>query len=273
MKLIGERRRARDIGKSEDNLSPIVIPIALMEDANACFHPEYRGNLEMELFRGKSYLKTLQLITEKTYQIFNSGRRDENDEFSTAWKRLNKNENIESFCKPMDEEAALDFFRKEGIKKFTASTFIKGIEDSELIQGATFNDVYKNMAGTQEDFFIRPPIEALPIPRNKHFVGRDDELKKIEYFFNEGRIDKQRYIVISAGAGIGKTQLALEYAYRSEHKYKAICWVKAEKKESIEASFRNIAKFICISPQLPSDITLKLIKDTLESSPQYSFYF
>ncbi|KNA18327.1 hypothetical protein SOVF_071740 [Spinacia oleracea] len=109
---------------------------------------------------------------------------------------------------------------------------------------------------------IEHEVIELPFPRNKKFVGRDKEIMEIEAaFFSNGElsgysegvadegtasetqfetvrsrnsIKKLKYkksrsvICISGCPDVGKTELALEFAYRYSHRYKMVLWVGGE---------------------------------------------
>lgn len=62
------------------------------------------------------------------------------------------------------------------------------------------------------------PANNLP-QRKNYFIGRDQNLKKILIAF-----EKSVFTLITGIGGIGKTQLALEYAYRYGVKYKSVIW-------------------------------------------------
>ncbi|MDR2019009.1 MAG: toll/interleukin-1 receptor domain-containing protein [Syntrophobacterales bacterium] len=62
--------------------------------------------------------------------------------------------------------------------------------------------------------------------RNPYFSGRDEELNEIYTQFQSGGTAKQ---IITGLGGVGKTEIAKEYAHRSINDYKdAIWWVHAE---------------------------------------------
>ena len=54
-------------------------------------------------------------------------------------------------------------------------------------------------------------------------------------------------------AGIGKTQAAVEYAYRFAHHYSAIFWMSAETTERISASFLRLAEIVELPESQKSD--------------------
>lgn len=87
------------------------------------------------------------------------------------------------------------------------------------------------------------PYWYVPYPRNPFFTGRIDELENIYYHLHHTHVVTgcQSYVLSGLG-GVGKTQLALEYAYRYELKYRAIFWIAAETAETIDGSITNIAE-------------------------------
>ncbi|NQY43420.1 MAG: tetratricopeptide repeat protein [Legionellales bacterium] len=94
-------------------------------------------------------------------------------------------------------------------------------------------------------------IKAWGLPyRNNKFTGRDGILKKIK-----NNLDKSNIGIItqpiSGIGGIGKTQLATEYSYRSieNRRYDIILWIAAESKNSINSSYSTFASKLNINSQ------------------------
>lgn len=54
----------------------------------------------------------------------------------------------------------------------------------------------------------------IPLRPNPLFVGRDDELKQIAEVFAKGQFSTERTLVLAGMGGVGKTQLAVEFAHR-----------------------------------------------------------
>ena len=60
-----------------------------------------------------------------------------------------------------------------------------------------------------------------------------------------GAENKQRRIFVLHGlGGIGKTQLALEYARKYQHRYTAVFWLNGQTRESLEQSLAGLASHL-----------------------------
>jgi tetratricopeptide (TPR) repeat protein len=86
-----------------------------------------------------------------------------------------------------------------------------------------------------------PAISNLP-PRNVAFAGRDDLLAELRQRLHE----EAAAVLVPAQAlhglgGVGKTQLALEYAHRYQADYDLIWWITAETPGAIPAALADLA--------------------------------
>ena len=90
-----------------------------------------------------------------------------------------------------------------------------------------------------------PPYWLVPLPRNPFFTGREDVL---EILHRQLGVDQMVALTQSSAlyglGGIGKTQIALEYAYRYALEYSAVFWIGAETAESIISSMARIAQVL-----------------------------
>src|SRR5512140_2500635 len=72
------------------------------------------------------------------------------------------------------------------------------------------------------------PMFWVPFRRNEGFVGRDDDLQSLHIASQQGEAVGIRPAMLTGLGGIGKTQLAVEYAYRYQSSYPGgVYWVNA----------------------------------------------
>jgi len=85
-------------------------------------------------------------------------------------------------------------------------------------------------------------------PRNSKFTGREDAFKQISSHLTKSNIGVITQAIVGAG-GIGKTQLATEYAYRAieNKKYDSVLWVTAETPNSINDAYGEFANKLNIN--------------------------
>src|SRR5690242_16629737 len=86
------------------------------------------------------------------------------------------------------------------------------------------------------------PLWNVPYQRNKFFTERDDALRSLyqELQVRDAVALSQPQAITGLG-GIGKTQMALEYAYRYGSTYAAVLWVRADSSVGLVSSFRELA--------------------------------
>jgi tetratricopeptide (TPR) repeat protein len=84
----------------------------------------------------------------------------------------------------------------------------------------------------------QPGVWTVPYLRNPHFTGREELLAALRAKFASG----PQAAWVQAIHGVGKTQLAVEYAYRYAGDYDAVLWVRAEEPTALAASYAGLAK-------------------------------
>ncbi|WP_437839850.1 CHAT domain-containing protein [Sorangium sp. So ce1153] len=77
--------------------------------------------------------------------------------------------------------------------------------------------------GTSEKIRLAelPKVQfRMPLARNPSFVGRDEELARLHGMIQDPQPGGRRPVMLTGMGGIGKTQLAVEYAFRYEASYR-----------------------------------------------------
>src|SRR5579884_3243374 len=101
---------------------------------------------------------------------------------------------------------------------------------------------------------------TIPYVRNPHFTGRDDLLDHLMQQLSPAQSEQAETIrqaaltqshVIKGLGGIGKTQIAVEYAYRAREqgRYVHTLWINAASEEALLTCFSALADFL---PAFPS---------------------
>src|SRR5579863_7249426 len=78
------------------------------------------------------------------------------------------------------------------------------------------------------------PYWFVPVPRNPYFTGREAILEELHSQLRPDQVVALTHSAALSGlGGVGKTQTALEYAYRHAFDYSAVFWIRAETTEQI----------------------------------------
>jgi hypothetical protein len=101
-----------------------------------------------------------------------------------------------------------------------------------------------------------PPVWNVP-KRNPFFTGREEVLKHIHDTLTKvSTAALTQPQAISGLGGVGKTQTAVEYAYRYHDDYSAVLWVGADTREALVAGFVRIAELLGLPEKAAQDQNL-----------------
>lgn len=90
---------------------------------------------------------------------------------------------------------------------------------------------------------LLPSVWMVPYPRNFFFTGQKGLLDRLSTALNKGQtIALSQPQAISGLGGIGKTQIAVEYAYRSQQDYQTVFWGQADSSEALLSGYTAMAK-------------------------------
>jgi tetratricopeptide (TPR) repeat protein/transcriptional regulator with XRE-family HTH domain len=136
-------------------------------------------------------------------------------------------------------------------------------EQGKAVPSAYFRTKICDLFGlTEAELGLRPhepqaPQTALwlvPHRRNPFFTGRHELLEGLHALLRQEKTAVlTQSLALSGLGGIGKTQTAVEYAYRHAQEYSAIFWIIADTPESIVVSFSSIAELLDLPEKHESD--------------------
>jgi tetratricopeptide (TPR) repeat protein len=95
------------------------------------------------------------------------------------------------------------------------------------------------------------PLHNLP-EDNLYFTGREAQLQQLHQHLSAGKQVVLTQAINGLG-GVGKTQLALAYAYRYREHYHDILWVCADTRETFIASYIQLATLLNLSKREEQD--------------------
>jgi len=91
------------------------------------------------------------------------------------------------------------------------------------------------------DEYATFPITMIQRSQNENFYGRQEELERINRFLDHRGSNGLRTYTIYGRRGVGKTDIALQYAYTNPSGFEAIYWVQCETSLSLRQSFTDMA--------------------------------
>lgn len=102
---------------------------------------------------------------------------------------------------------------------------------------------------------IPSSILTIPYPRNPFFTGREEILARLHSMLQQQKSAAlTQASALSGLGGIGKTQIALEYAYRYQEHYKTILWVDAYTRDN----FLKLAAMLDLPEQHEQELEIVL---------------
>lgn len=108
-----------------------------------------------------------------------------------------------------------------------------------------------------------PTIWNISYSRNPFFLGRESELAQMRQQLQVGQMTAlSQPQAISGLGGIGKTQLALEFAYRYHQDYQVVLWARAENTDALISSYVAIGSLLRLPEQEAKEqkVTVQAVK-------------
>jgi tetratricopeptide (TPR) repeat protein len=103
-----------------------------------------------------------------------------------------------------------------------------------------------------------PPVWNVPYRRNRTFTGRDQLLGDLAAQPAAGGIAAGIH-VLHGGGGVGKTTLAVEYAYRYRARFASVWWVRAEQPATLVGDYAELAGAVALEGAGQADQQLAVL--------------
>jgi tetratricopeptide (TPR) repeat protein len=122
-----------------------------------------------------------------------------------------------------------------------------------------------------------PMIWGSEIPfRNPHFVGRRPELDLLRAQLTSGAtaVIRQPPGALYGLGGVGKTEIAAEYAHRFSGDYDVVWWIRADQEDSIRAALVGLGRRLGLRDFHPEerDYSSRLVLDALQAGDPYEHW-
>jgi tetratricopeptide (TPR) repeat protein len=118
---------------------------------------------------------------------------------------------------------------------------------------------------------VSTPIWNVPYQRNSYFIGREQALEKLHTELANNKIAILTQSIPDLVGGVGKTQTAVEYAYRFHKEYQAVLWSQAETLQLYVDSLVGIAHLLALPEQETPNLgqVIAAVKHWLEIHPEW----
>jgi tetratricopeptide (TPR) repeat protein len=121
-----------------------------------------------------------------------------------------------------------------------------------------------------------PPIWNLSHARNPNFTGREEILSELRRSLNEEHATAltQGQAIHGLG-GVGKTELAIEYAYRYCGDYQIVWWLRSEEPSTLAADYASLAMKLDLPEKEAQEqsVIIAAVKERLRVSSRWLLIF
>lgn len=205
----------------------------------------------------------LALLERAAHQADNFSRNQCHQIIRNAAARYGRDEDISRLCEQLSADDAVT---DQSPASTAAVTSVDRVIPVLLASTSGEDDVRAiEAAPSAQDhprLVTRPIIGGIP-PQNPSFTGRREILKDLRRALRvRSQVGPPLY-TLQGFAGVGKTQLAIEYAYRYLSEYDLIWWIPSEYDTSITRSLQSLARRLSLPESDDSESTVRTVLDEL----------
>ncbi|KAF2499145.1 hypothetical protein BU16DRAFT_261331 [Lophium mytilinum] len=162
--------------------------------------------------------------------------------------------------------------RKWMLKQTTFKTRMESLRNAEIklqtsLSSAMFSQIFSGTATQPIVPTVRSPVWTVPYRQDPDFIDRPDILSKLEQLLAN---PASRAALVGFG-GVGKSQLAIEYAFRVQEKspHTSVFWVYTATAERFEGAYREIADKLDIKGRHQAGTDIKRLVSIALSDDSY----
>lgn len=107
-------------------------------------------------------------------------------------------------------------------------------------------------------------------PRNTDFTGRDELLRSLEDRLRAESVTAVLPQALHGLGGVGKSQIAIEYAYRHRHEYEVVWWIPAEQPAQILRAMMELGEQLNLETGLEASAAVSAVREALRRGAPYT---
>ncbi|CAF9930839.1 MAG: hypothetical protein ALECFALPRED_004739 [Alectoria fallacina] len=197
----------------------------------------------------KIFTKTLKDIateTEKTAEIFARSRRGlltQQRYFRFNVDQGLQNVGLEEYKKEKDIVSATSLYMESQHMQSQMRDCSKAMKDKEFWKGdlkEMVEPILREHPQERERFHL--VLSLATAPEIDYFVGRASNLASIESLLLPFTAAERKIVFLHGLGGIGKSQLAIEFAKKHRRDYTAVLWLNAKTEDTLKRSFAANAR-------------------------------
>jgi len=169
--------------------------------------------------------------------------------------------------------------RKLGVSRNTASDYVNGNRAPDRARLKSIMDALECTRAEKRflleayvGFRIVPTSHNMPPMRTRCFTGREDLLERLDHQLTlQSPVALTQPVSVTGLGGIGKTEMALEYAYRHRSAYRHVLWATADSQEKLITEIRRLAASLRLPEKDENDPyrVVSAVRDWLNEHPNW----
>jgi len=145
---------------------------------------------------------------------------------------------------------------------------------TRMIREAATELKFSREAAAKHQPRVNAPASGWHVPheRNINFTGRAELLEQLHLELSSGE-PAALVQALSGLGGIGKSQTAIEYAYRHKHDYRLVWWLRAEEPAALAADYASMVGPLGLDVSEDQNQAIAVVRDRLDQMDGWLLIF